>query len=69
MTLQELYNKKFPNTEWIGVYEGPGINIVPDNADDYLRDLGECTVMNYGYNEEDDVLIVDLGMRREENDR
>lgn len=68
MTLQELYDKEYPNTEWIGVYEGPGINIVPDNADDYLRDFGECAVMNYGYNKEDDVLIVDLGMRREKND-
>lgn len=66
MTLQELYNKEYPNTEWIGVYEGPGINIIPDNADDYLQDLGECTVMNYAYNEEDDVLIVDLGIRREQ---
>lgn len=62
MTLRELYEQQYPDTMWIGVYEGPGVNIIPDYADEYLETHGDYEVIRHAYSSKDDVLIVELNM-------
>lgn len=64
LTLRELYETEYPDVMWIGIYEGPDINIIVDYADEYLETHGDYEVINYGYNKDNNgVLIVELNMQ------
>jgi len=59
MTLQELYETKYPKAGFISIYEN-GSAGSPDYADEYLETHGSYEVEDYEYYEKYDVLLVEL---------
>lgn len=59
MTLQELYESKFPAVRFISVSQNHEATS-PDFADEYLETHGGYEVTNYEYYEKYDVLLVEL---------
>lgn len=64
MTLKELYETKYANVAFIGLYEtdknGKVVPIYPEYADEMLETHGDKIVDEHFYSAEKDVLVVIL---------
>lgn len=60
MTLKQLYEEKYPKIPYIAIYEGEGVKIYADFADEYLETHGHYEVEDSYYSEKKKTLIVEL---------